>query len=188
MSCKPTLYKTGVYEIVNIITNEMYIGSASRIGKSSSLSGFYVRFKKHKHYLQNNTHYNTHLQRAWNKYGESNFKFNILVTCPKEYCIKLEQWFIDNLKPEYNIRLKADSNIGIKFSDEHKKKLSESIKTALSNKKERRLSKNTILNESQVKIIKYRLENKESIRSIAKDFPVTHNTIYKIRNNKHYTL
>ena len=184
MSCKPTLYKTGVYEIVNIITSERYIGSASRIGKSSSLSGFYVRFEKHKNYLQNNTHYNTHLQRAWNKQGESNFKFNILVTCPKEYCIKLEQWFIDNLKPEYNIRLKADSNIGIKFSDEHKKKLSESIKTALSNKKERRLSKNTILNESQVKIIKYRLENKESIRSIAKDFPVTHNTIYKIKNNK----
>ena len=82
---------------------------------------------------------------------ESNFKFNILVTCPKEYCIKLEQWFIDNLKPEYNIRLKADSNIGIKFSDEHKKKLSESIKTALSNKKEEDYLKNTILNESQVK-------------------------------------
>lgn len=50
MSCKPTLYKTGVYEIVNIITNERYIGSASRIGKSSSLSGFYVRFEKHKNY------------------------------------------------------------------------------------------------------------------------------------------
>lgn len=32
--------------------------------------------------------------------------------------------------------------------------------------------------------MKYRLENKESIRSIAKDFPVTHNTIYKIKNNK----
>lgn len=48
MSCKPTLHKTGVYEIVNIITNERYIGSASRVGKSNSLSGFYVRFDKHK--------------------------------------------------------------------------------------------------------------------------------------------
>lgn len=46
MSCKLTLYKTGVYEIVNTFTNERYIGSATRIGKSSSLSGFYVRFEK----------------------------------------------------------------------------------------------------------------------------------------------
>ena len=46
MSCIITLHKTGVYEILNTITKERYIGSASRIGKSNSLSGFYVRFDK----------------------------------------------------------------------------------------------------------------------------------------------
>ena len=134
MSCKSTLHKTGVYEIVNIITNERYIGSASRVGKSNSLSGFYVRFDKHKLLLKNNKHYNIHLQRAYNKYGENNFNFNVLSICPPEYCIKLEQWFLDNLKPEYNIRKIADSNKGIKFTAEHKEKLSKSIKNSLKNK------------------------------------------------------
>ena len=134
MSCIISLHKTGVYEIVNIITNERYIGSASRVGKSNSLSGFYVRFDKHKLLLKNNKHYNIHLQRAYNKYGENNFNFNILSICPPEYCIKLEQWFLDNLKPEYNIRKIADSNKGIKFTAEHKEKLSKSIKNSLKNK------------------------------------------------------
>ena len=134
MSCIISLHKTGVYEIVNIITNERYIGSASRVGKSNSLSGFYVRFDKHKLLLKNNKHYNIHLQRSYNKYGENNFNFNILSICPPEYCIKLEQWFLDNLKPEYNIRKIADSNKGIKFTAEHKEKLSKSIKNSLKNK------------------------------------------------------
>lgn len=134
MSCIISLHKTGVYEIVNIITNERYIGSASRVGKSNSLSGFYVRFDKHKLLLKNNKHYNIHLQRAYNKYGENNFNFNVLSICPPEYCIKLEQWFLDNLKPEYNIRKIADSNKGIKFTAEHKEKLSKSIKNSLKNK------------------------------------------------------
>lgn len=134
MSCKPALFKTGVYEILNTITNERYIGSALRVGKSNSLSGFYVRFDKHKLLLKNNKHYNIHLQRAYNKYGENNFNFNVLSICPPEYCIKLEQWFLDNLKPEYNIRKIADSNKGIKFTAEHKEKLSKSIKNSLKNK------------------------------------------------------
>lgn len=134
MSCKPALFKTGVYEILNTITNERYIGSASRVGKSNSLSGFYVRFDKHKLLLKNNKHYNIHLQRSYNKYGENNFNFNVLSICPPEYCIKLEQWFLDNLKPEYNIRKIADSNKGIKFTAEHKEKLSKSIKNSLKNK------------------------------------------------------
>lgn len=132
MSCKPTLFKTGVYEILNTITKERYVGSASRIGKSNSLSGFYVRFEKHKSLLKSNKHYNIHLQRAYNKYGENNFNFNILSICPPEYCIKLEQWFLDNLKPEYNIRMIADSNKGIKFTKEHKENLSKSIREAFS--------------------------------------------------------
>ena len=134
MSCIITLFKTGVYEILNTITKERYIGSASRIGKSNSLSGFYVRFEKHKSLLKSNKHYNIHLQRAYNKYGENNFNFNVLSICPPEYCTKLEQWFLDNLKPEYNIRKIADSNKGIKFTAEHKEKLSKSIKNSLKNK------------------------------------------------------
>ena len=129
MSCK-----TGIYKLINKITGDFYIGSASRIGKSNSLSGFYVRFDKHKRQLNNNSHYNSFLQRSWNKYGEKNFEFEILATCPPEYCVKLEQYFIDVLNPTFNIRKIADSNKGIKFTAEHKEKLSKSIKNSLKNK------------------------------------------------------
>ena len=118
MSCK-----TGIYKLINKITEDFYIGSASRIGKSNSLSGFYVRFDKHKRQLNNNSHYNRFLQNSWNKYGGKNFEFEILATCPSEYCIKLEQYFIDILNPTFNIRKIADSNLGIKFTEEHKNKI-----------------------------------------------------------------
>ena len=119
MSCK-----TGIYKLINKITEDFYIGSASRIGKSSSLSGFYVRFDKHKRQLNNNSHYNRFLQRCWNKYGEKNFEFEILATCPPEYCIKLEQFFLDSFENKFNIRLVAESNFGLKASDETKQKMS----------------------------------------------------------------
>ena len=41
MSCKPTLHKTGVYEIVNIITNERYIGTIQAL--KSGLTWFDIK-------------------------------------------------------------------------------------------------------------------------------------------------
>jgi len=60
--------KQGIYTIKNIITKQLYIGSAINI-----LS----RFNKHKEQLRKNKHFNFHLQNSWNKYGENNFLFNI---------------------------------------------------------------------------------------------------------------
>ena len=60
------------------------------------------------------------LNRAAQKYGFDNFKFEIIARCPFEYVLKLEQWFITNLNPEYNIAKFAGSNLGIKRSTEVK--------------------------------------------------------------------
>lgn len=57
-----------------------------------------------------------HLQRSVNKYGFENFRFEILAICPKEYCVKLEQWFLDTLKPTYNIRKIAGCNLSTTWS------------------------------------------------------------------------
>ena len=64
---------TGVYKITNIITGDCYIGSASRIGKTKSQSGFTVRFDKHLRELKNNSHHNRFLQNSFNKHGEKSF-------------------------------------------------------------------------------------------------------------------
>jgi group I intron endonuclease len=58
-----------IYEIRNIINGKRYIGCSKDVT---------VRFTKHKSRLKNNKHMNSYLQNAYNKYGKSNFEYNIL--------------------------------------------------------------------------------------------------------------
>lgn len=98
--------KSGIYLIVNTISGKRYVGSAINIKN---------RIAEHKKTLRGNRHGNKRMQNSWNKHGEHNFKFNILATCPKEYLIKMEQWFIDTINPEYNICRVAGSRLGTKM-------------------------------------------------------------------------
>lgn len=84
----------GVYIIKNKINNHFYIGSASNITK---------RFCAHRRLLIKNMHHNIHLQRACNKYGLENFEFIILEECMEIDKLDREQYYINTLKPEYNI-------------------------------------------------------------------------------------
>ena len=67
--------KCGIYKITNIIDGKMIIGLSSNI---------FSRWWQHKKLLRKNKHYNSYLQNAWNKYGEQNFVFEILLECPEE--------------------------------------------------------------------------------------------------------
>ncbi len=112
--------QSGIYKILNKINGKFYIGSAV---------DFYERWHSHKHYLETNRHHNAYLQRAWVKYQSVSFEFMILEYCEKEKLIEREQFWIDQTKcydrkVGYNIRLIANSNVGLKFSDEHKAKMS----------------------------------------------------------------
>lgn len=55
--------------------------------------------RKSKHYseLRDGKHVNSFMQNVFNKYGSESFKFQVEVTVPSEYRIKMEQWFIDRL-------------------------------------------------------------------------------------------
>lgn len=55
--------------IRNKVNGKKYIGQSVDIEK---------RFYEHKRTLRKNKHNNEHLQRAWNKYGESKFEFKII--------------------------------------------------------------------------------------------------------------
>lgn len=74
--------------------------------------------------LKLNQHHSTYLQNAYNKYGKDNFEFEILFTCPKEDLIRLEQYHIDNYKPEYNILKIAGNSLGRKMSENQKQIIS----------------------------------------------------------------
>lgn len=106
--------KSGIYKILNTINNKFYIGSSHYI---------VMRFSQHKYDLLNNKHPNLHLQRAFNKYGFSAFEFHILEHCEKEKLIEREQFYIDNLKPNYNLAPKAGSNLGFKHTEKTKEKM-----------------------------------------------------------------
>lgn len=104
---------SGVYGIQNKINNKLYVGSSVNIPK-----------RKIAHYgdLRRHTHRNDKLQRAFNKYGESNFSFDIIEVVDEESkLIDSEQKWIDFFKPEYNIIPYADRRT---FSEEHKRNLS----------------------------------------------------------------
>lgn len=62
----------GIYMIENIVNKKVYIGQSSAINK---------RFSQHIAKLNSNTHTNSHLQAAWNKYGQGNFIFSIIEEC-----------------------------------------------------------------------------------------------------------
>ena len=106
---------SGIYKITNIVTNDCYIGSALNLRKRKS---------KHFSDLKLNKHFATYLQNSYNKYGIDSFQFEILVKCPKEYLIKLEQWFLDNLNPSFNTRKISENSLGVKYSEEAKQKIS----------------------------------------------------------------
>lgn len=106
----------GVYKITNIVNNKIYIGSSVNLKK---------RIYEHKRTLKLNKHHSCALQRAVNKYGIDNFIFEIIENCNIDEIIIREQFYIDSLKPEYNILKHAYSNFGHKHTEETKRKLSE---------------------------------------------------------------
>ena len=114
--------KSGIYLIKNIINNKVYIGSAVNIDR---------RWEQHKKLLKKGKHHSCHLQLAWNKYGEQNFKFEILeeVSNPL-HLVSYEQVYLDYHKcyedeRGYNICKVAGSPLGLRRSEEAKKKMSE---------------------------------------------------------------
>lgn len=85
---------SGVYKISNQLTGKIYIGSSINIP---------IRWNEHKNDLKKKIHCNIYLQRAVEKYGIENFKFEIVEKCDPAYCITLEQKYINAFLPEYNL-------------------------------------------------------------------------------------
>lgn len=112
---------TGIYEIVNKVNGKTYIGSSVDIEK---------RWKNHLYQLKRNKHHSKHLQNAYNKHGRENFDFRILEHTAIGNMLVREQFHMDDRKsysPDlgYNICPSAGNRLGVKASDETKKKISE---------------------------------------------------------------
>jgi len=105
----------GIYCIENLNNGKRYVGSSNNLKK---------RKKSHFYELKRGNHGNLKLQRSYNKHGEEKFTFYILEEVENELdLISREQFYIDNLKPQYNICKIADSSLGVKRSNETKEKI-----------------------------------------------------------------
>lgn len=58
------------------------------------------------------------INRALLKYGYSEFRLDILEYCSKEDVLTREQYYLDLLKPKYNILKTAGSSLGFKHTKE----------------------------------------------------------------------
>lgn len=107
--------RSGIYAIVNTINDKHYVVSAVN---------FKIRRRLHFNELKRNEHKNSKLQNFWNKNWSFNFIFIILEYCKPDQLIECEQYWIDKLKPEYNILKIAGSVLGHKHDDETRAKMS----------------------------------------------------------------
>lgn len=110
---------SGIYKISNTISNKCYIGSTNNA---------YHRYRTHISLLKRNKHYSLHLQKAYNKYKEENFKFHVFRICDKKFLLPIEQFYLSIFRPSYNNLVIANSNLGSKLSEEHKRKISIALK------------------------------------------------------------
>jgi len=69
------------------------------------------------------------INRALIKYGYANFSVTILEYCKPSDLDDKEQYYFDLLNPQYNIKnISGGSSKGLKLSEEHKSKISKSLK------------------------------------------------------------
>jgi group I intron endonuclease len=169
----------GIYGIKNIKNNNYYIGSSENL-----------KSRKYDHFnlLENNKHVNPHLQSSYNKYGKENFEWKVIKYVEKidnkaglkEELLKWENFYIEDYKNKgiilYNIRNKAESNLGIKHTLEQNKEKSK-------RQKGRKLTKEWKENISKSNKGKKRTEEvKQKYSIIHKGKKLSEETKYKISN------
>ena len=92
-----------IYRITNTKNGKVYIGSSKDYSK---------RWKRHIADLRTGNHHSIHLQRAYDKHGESAFEFEVIERCMPDEMEDREQWHMDNENAYeyvtgYNISKKA---------------------------------------------------------------------------------
>ncbi len=99
--------QAGVYSIFCTPTKKFYVGSAYNIRK---------RWNGHKAALNVGKHRNQYLQRAWNKYGQGAFVFEVLEECTPANALVREQIWLDSAieigTPIFNSSLKTSGGGG----------------------------------------------------------------------------
>lgn len=120
------LCKRGIYQIRQLSTGKLYIGSTA--------NNFYDRMCAHNSVLKRGKHSSTHLQRAWDKYGKNDFVFEIVEELSDiSSILQIELSYINkyqttNKNRGFNIAKEVSPNrLGHHQSSETRKKISKTL-------------------------------------------------------------
>lgn len=114
--------KSGIYSITCLANGKRYIGSAANLR---------ARWNCHLNQLRRHCHGNRHLQGTFDKHGEAAFFFEVVEhVSDLRNLVSREQFFIDHYQsanPVFGLNLapRAGSQLGVKFSEECKRRMSE---------------------------------------------------------------
>ncbi len=120
---RPDRQTAGIYAITCAVTGRFYVGSSRRLGD---------RLSRHRRDLRAGRHHCIPLQRAWIKYGEAAFSFDVLmVTTVTDDLLKWEQDYLsaENLRPYlFNTCFVAGTCAGVPHSEETRAKRAASLR------------------------------------------------------------
>lgn len=117
LKCKNHEKTSCIYGILNLKNKKLYIGSTK---------SYYYRIALHNSHLKRGIHANRYLQRSYDKYGNDNFYVFIIEIVTSDVLILKEKYWMDLLKPEYNLVANPQAtNIPTK---EYRKKISDTLK------------------------------------------------------------
>lgn len=124
----------GIYKVTNKINNKKYIGQSKNIEQ---------RLKDHKLVSREK---NILLKRALIKYGVQNFDYEVIEICDLEKLDEREIYWINKLKPEYNLDKGGKGSLGHAVTPETRKILKEKGKEFWNNLDEE--TKKKIINQN----------------------------------------
>lgn len=145
MPRKKEHFQQCVYKIIFNSVSKIYIGSTTR---------WPYRKQEHLCKLRSNQHSNQYLQRTFNKYGEEEIIIEVIEFCDYKSLRSKEQYWIDfynSTDPQLGWNLVKTVDVpgtsGYKFTEEQKKKMSNSAKTRMQNKRQRDKISKSIANK-----------------------------------------
>lgn len=108
---KDNNHKTGIYLWTHKALGKQYVGS------SLNISQRLVKYYSKACLVSEIQRSNSAIYRAILKYGIKEFTFEVLEHCEADVLIEREQFYINTLKPEYNVLKKAGNRKGFMHSE-----------------------------------------------------------------------
>ncbi len=162
---------SGIYRILNKINGNCYIGSSLNVEK---------RYKHHLSTLRHNSSRCSILQKAFNKYGEDNFEFQVILCCKPEYRLYYEQQLIRELNSQYNVFTNVSDSPLRQFTFTEQSKLKMSIAHKGKKLSEQHKHNISLANKGRV----FSKESKDKIRKAKQNTTLSQETIKKMSEAK----